>query len=49
MIRNPCQHHTEIGTDMKKKDRPNDIILIPHPSYVSLNGYTLSFRVHEHA
>jgi len=31
--------------DMKKKNRPNDVISIPHRSYVSLNGYTWSFRV----
>ena len=43
------QHHTEIGTDMKKKNRPNDVISIHHRSYVSLNGYTWRFRVHEHA
>ena len=44
-----CQHHTEICTDMKKKNRPNDVISIPHHSYVSLNGYTWRFRVHENA
>ena len=45
----PCQHHTEIGTDMKKKNRPNDVISIPYRSYVFLYGYTWSFRVHENA
>ena len=45
----PSQHHTEIGTDMKKKNRPNDVISIHHRSYVSLNGYAWRFRVHEHA
>ena len=35
----PGLHHTEIGTDMKKKNRPNDVISIPHCSYISLNGY----------
>ena len=31
-----CQHHTEIGTDRKKrKNRQNDVISIPHQSYVS--------------
>jgi len=32
---------------MKNHNRPNDVIWIPHRSYVSLNGYTWSFRVHE--
>ena len=32
-----------------KKNRPNDVISIPHRLYVSLNGYTWSFRVHENA
>jgi len=36
-------NHTEIGT----KNRPNDVISIPHRSNVSLNGYTWSVRVHE--
>ena len=45
----PCQHHTEIGTDIKKKNRSNNFISIPHRSYVSLNGYAWSFRVHGHA
>jgi len=49
IVGGPCQHHTEIGTDMKKKNRLNDVISIPHRSYVSLNGYTWSFRVHENA
>ena len=26
---------------MKKKNRPNDVISIPHRSYVSLNGYII--------
>ena len=34
---------------MKKKNRPNDVISIPHRSYVSLKGYTWSFRVNEKA
>ena len=33
---------------IKKKNRPN-VISIPHYSYVSLNGYTWSFRVNEKA
>ena len=37
-----------IATD-KKKNRPNDIISISHRSYVSLNGYAWSSRVHENA
>ena len=45
----PCKHHTEIGTDMKKRNRPNDVILIPHRSYVSLNGYIWSFPAPENA
>ena len=32
-----------------KKNRPNDVISILYRSYVSLNGYTWSFRGHEHA
>ena len=44
-----CQHHTEIGTDMKKMNWPNVVISIHHRSYVSLNSYTWSFRVHENA
>ena len=32
-----------------KKTLPNDVISIPHRSYDSLNGYTWSFCVHEHA
>ena len=43
----PCQHHTEIVMDIKKKNRSNDFISIPHRSYVSLNGYTWSFCVYE--
>jgi len=35
----PCQHHTDIGTDMQKNNRQKDIISIPLRSYVSLNGY----------
>ena len=38
-----------IGTDMKKKNRPNDVISISHRSYVFLNGYTWNFRVRENA
>ena len=33
----------------KKKNRPNDVISIPRRSYVSLNGYILSFRARENA
>jgi len=32
-----------------KKNRLNDVISIPHRSYVSLNGYNLRLRVHENA
>mgnify|MGYP006890243468 CR=1 FL=1 len=39
----PCQHHTQIVTDMK--NRPIDVISIHHRIYVSLKGYTWSFRV----
>ena len=44
-----CQHHTEIDTDMKRKNLPNDVMSIPHRSYVSLNGYTRSFRMHKNS
>ena len=40
----PCQQHTEIFTDMKKKNRPNDVISIPHRSYVSLNGVLVCMK-----
>ena len=32
-----------------KKNRRNDVISILRRSYVSLNGYTWSYRGHEHA
>ena len=41
----PYQHHTEIGTDMKKKNSPNEAISIPHRSYVSLNGWMVTLGV----
>jgi len=34
---------------MKKKNRTNDVISIPHCSYESLNGFTWSFRVQGNA
>ena len=46
---NAKQINTEISTDMMKKNRRNDVISILRRSYVSLNGYTWSYRGHEHA
>jgi len=50
MIRNPVQTPYR---DWYIYEEPTKlrhfVISIPHRSYVSLNGYIWSFRVHEHA
>ena len=53
MMRNPVpisyrdRHGYE--EEEEEEEEPNDIISISHRSWVSLNGYTWKFRVHENA
>jgi len=55
MMRNPVpisyrdRHGYEEEEDAEEEEEPNDIISISHRSWVSLNGYTWKFRVHENA
>ena len=53
MMRNPVpisyrdRHGYE--EEEEEEEEPNDIISISHRSWVSMNGYTWKFRVHENA